>query len=164
MSKVTLNGLGGCGSNSSCSKQSKSYSHSHSHSHSEEEMRKGKYYKGEGRGYLGRFHETNFDFGKQHKKMMQKPEMKKESYHPRRTLTAEEINALRKRNQDAAGFDLYGPNGYYTNYVRPEPRREYYNVNRPCVGCEGLYKPERRAASLSRGARIIPLRNFNTNA
>lgn len=95
---------------------------------------------------------------------MKRPQMKRETYHPRRTLTAEEIDALRKRNQDAAGFDLYGPNGYYTNYVRPEPRREYYNVNQPCVGCEGLYKPERRPRRLPQGTRIIPARRFNNNA
>ena len=68
-------------------------------------------------------------------------------------MTEAEIEKLRKRNQDAAGFDMYAQNGYYHNYVKPEPRREYYNVARPCPGCKGLYKEERRRQRLT-GVRI----------
>ena len=39
---------------------------------------------------------------------------------------------------------MYAKNGYYHNFVKPEPRREYYNVAPPCPGCTGLYKRERR--------------------
>ena len=105
------------------------------------------------RGYLGRFHASNFNFeGKGMPQQAQwKPAQKK-----RRTLTEREIEALRKRNQDAAGFDLYAQNGYYHNYVKPEPRREYSNVARPCVGCKGLYSSEEERRRQPRG-RVIPL-------
>lgn len=93
------------------------------------------------RGYLGKFHETNFDFGKGgHHKMMEHDKHGHGHNLHKRTLTLREIEALRKRNEDAAGFDQYAPNGYYTNFVRPEAEREYYNNVREgkCIGCEGL--------------------------
>jgi hypothetical protein len=60
-------------------------------------------------------------------------------------LKPERINALRKRNEDAAGFTNYAPNGYYHNFVTPEPTREYYNVyGERCVNCPDLLVRDRR--------------------